>query len=219
MPASTSFRARSGVVMRRKTLAHQHVDRVSLQRQLQQHGVVLEEVEAVPGHVGARLEIHQIELFGQLHVVQRLEVELRQRRLAAEQLQVRLVVHADRARRGARGWGSAGGSSPTRRRSRRVPPARPGSFREAAAPRSFRASRSAGSLALPIDLETSFAWRLSSSTSICMALRSASSCTKRSTSTFTPRLTQFCLTSSAFSTMNRRSSMGKERDWGLGIGD
>ena len=80
----------------RKALAHQHVDRVSLQGQLQQHGLVLEEVEAVAGHVGARLEIHQIELLGQLHVVQRRKVELGQRRVAAEQFQVRLVVHADR---------------------------------------------------------------------------------------------------------------------------
>ncbi len=81
---------------RRKALAHQHVDRVALQGQLQQHGLVLEEVEAVPGHAGPGLEIHQIEFLGQLHVVQRLEIELRQRRLAAKQLQVRLVVHADR---------------------------------------------------------------------------------------------------------------------------
>ena len=79
-----------------KPSRHQHVERVALQGQLQQHGVVLQEIEAVPGHVAPRLEIQQVELLAQLHVIERLEIELRQRRLAAEQLQVRLVVRADR---------------------------------------------------------------------------------------------------------------------------
>ena len=39
-------------------------------------------------------------------------------------------------------------------------------------------------MALPIDLLTSLAWRFSSSTSACLALRCASSATKRSTSAF-----------------------------------
>ena len=43
--------------------------RIALQGQLQQHGVVLQEVEAVPGDLGARLEIDQVELFAQLDVI------------------------------------------------------------------------------------------------------------------------------------------------------
>ena len=40
---------------RREAFADQQVDRVVLQGQFQQHGVVLEKVEAVPGDLGARL--------------------------------------------------------------------------------------------------------------------------------------------------------------------
>ncbi len=90
------MRARSGVRDGREALASEHLDRVALQGQFQQHGLVLEEVEAVAGDAGPALEIDQIELFGQLDVIQRLEIELRQRGLAAEQFEVRLVVHADR---------------------------------------------------------------------------------------------------------------------------
>ncbi len=50
----------------------------------------------MPGDAGPAFEVDQIEFFRQLDVIQRLEIELRQRRLAAEELQVRLVVHADR---------------------------------------------------------------------------------------------------------------------------
>ena len=80
----------------RKPFAHQSVDRVALQGQLQQDRLVLEEVKAMARHVGARLKIHQIELLGQLHVVERREIERRQRRFSAEHFQVRLVVHPDR---------------------------------------------------------------------------------------------------------------------------
>ena len=86
MPSSTSLRARSGVVTGVKPSRISMLDGVLLQGQFQQHGLVFEEVKAVAGHVGAAFEIDQIELFGQFDVIQRLEIELRQRRLAAEQL-------------------------------------------------------------------------------------------------------------------------------------
>ena len=86
---------------RRETFADQQVDGVALQGQVEQHGVVLEEVEAVAGDLRPGLEIDQVELLAQLDVVQRLEVELRQRRFAAAEFQVRLIVGADRGGRDA----------------------------------------------------------------------------------------------------------------------
>ena len=165
MPSRISLRARSGVVMGVKPSAMQHVQGVALQGQFQQHGLVLEEVEAVPGHAGAALEVDQVELLAELDVVQRLEVELRQRASCRGTARGWPCRPRRPGRRGATGWGSCGGSPRPRRRS---------ASSSASAPR--RSARGAGgllpcgprarpaSLALPIDLETSLAWRLSSST-------------------------------------------------------
>ena len=65
---------------RREAFADQQVDGIALQRQFEQHGVVLEKVKAVAGDFRARFEIDQIEPLGQFDVIERLEVERRQRR-------------------------------------------------------------------------------------------------------------------------------------------
>ena len=44
--------------------------------------------------MAAAFEIDQVEFFGQFHVIERFEVEFRQGSFAAEQFQVRFVVHA-----------------------------------------------------------------------------------------------------------------------------
>ena len=75
MPSSTSPRARSGVIIGVKPSRDQQLDRVLLQRELQQHGFVLEEVEAVPGDAGAAFEVDQVELLAERDVVERWEAE------------------------------------------------------------------------------------------------------------------------------------------------
>ena len=70
---------------RRETLAQEYAERVTLQRQFQKHGLVFEEIKTVPRNGRPALEIDEIELFGQFDVVERLEIELRQRGLAAEE--------------------------------------------------------------------------------------------------------------------------------------
>ena len=215
MPCRTSLRARSGVIVGVKPSLHQHVERVALQGQFQQHGVVLEEVEAVAGDAGPALEVDQVELLGQLDVVQRLEIELRQRRLAAEQFQVRLVVDAD-GRGGVREIGNRpqdrlrlGGdlvelSAECRAASSRM--RRPSSFRASRCSGRGLADRPGRLVGLAIGLvDLRFA----------ASRRWVSSSTNRSTSAVAPRLLQFCLTSSAFSTMNLRSSMEAGRCGGL----
>jgi hypothetical protein len=92
VPWSTSLR------QRRKTFPEEHVQCIALQGQLQQHDVVLEEIESVPCHSGPAFEVDQVELLRQLDVIQRFEIELRNRGLSAEKLQVRFVVDADRGR-------------------------------------------------------------------------------------------------------------------------
>ncbi len=67
-----------------------------LQGELEQHGLVLEEIEAVAGHLGAGFEVDQVEPLGQLDVVERFEVELGRLVRAAADFQVRLVVGPQR---------------------------------------------------------------------------------------------------------------------------
>ena len=55
--------------------ADQLPDRELLERQVQEHGVVLEEVEAVPGDLAAGLEVDQVERLAELDVVLGREVE------------------------------------------------------------------------------------------------------------------------------------------------
>ena len=71
---------------RREALGQQQVESVSLQRQLQQHGLVLQKVKAVAGDPGPRLEVDQVERLGQFDVVERFEVERRRLVLALEHL-------------------------------------------------------------------------------------------------------------------------------------
>ena len=160
----------------------------------------------MPCDLRAGFEIHQFELLAQIDVIQRFEVELWHRRFPATNFQVRLVVRSDR---------SIGVSHIRNRSLDRV------HFRSdcvqlhlaavvcsrRSPPWVLRASRSSASLALPIDLETSFAWRFRSSTKVCLSRRKASSETKRATSACAPRRRQFSATWSAFSMMNLRSSI------------
>ena len=50
---------------RREALRHQHFQGVPLQRQFQQHGFVLQEVESVPGRARPAFEIDQVQLLAQ----------------------------------------------------------------------------------------------------------------------------------------------------------
>ena len=76
MPCKISLRARSGVIVGVKPSRDQQIDGIALQRQFEQHGVVLEKIKAVPGDFRPAFEIDQVELLAQLHVIERLEVEL-----------------------------------------------------------------------------------------------------------------------------------------------
>ena len=96
MPSRTFVAGQIGGYHGREAFAQQHLQGVTRQGQFEQDGLVLEEIEAVAGHPGPRLEVDQAEPLAQLDVVQRLEIERRQGRLAAEQLEVGLVVDADR---------------------------------------------------------------------------------------------------------------------------
>ena len=62
MPSRISPRARSGVIVGVKPFCSQQFDRVLLQRQLQQHRFVLQEVEAVAGRARPAFEVDQVEL-------------------------------------------------------------------------------------------------------------------------------------------------------------
>ena len=83
MPLQNFVAGQVGRNRRREAFAHQLVDGVLLQRQFQQHGVVLQKVKSVPGDFRSRFEIDQIQFLGQRDVIERLEVELRERRFAA----------------------------------------------------------------------------------------------------------------------------------------
>ena len=77
---------------RREAFAHQQLDRVLLQRELQQRGFVLEEVEAVAGDAGAAFEIDQVVLLGQRDVIEHREAERPDVDLAAAQLLARVLA-------------------------------------------------------------------------------------------------------------------------------
>ena len=193
MPCRISLRARSGVIVGVKPSRHQHVERVALQGQFQQHGVVLRESRSR----GRRPWRPPRNRSGRASRPARrgrsgLKSNLGGGVLAAADLEVRLVVDADR-RVGMRQVGNrAQDRVGLGRRSRPARLAPRWSARAASRPSALRASRSAGSLALPIDLLTSLAWRFSSSTSACLALRWLSSATNRATSACEPRRWQFC---------------------------
>ena len=148
MPWSTSFRARSGVVIGVKPSASKRPDGVLLQGQLQQHRLVLEEVEPVAGDPGTGLEVDQVELLAEFDVVQRLEVELGQRASCPWPVRDSPCRRRRSGRRGATGSestlcsaASVASSSSSSVFSR---PTCSRSWR----PSSFRASRSAGVLGL-----------------------------------------------------------------------
>ena len=142
-------------------------------------------------------------------MIERLEIEFRQRRFAAADFEIGLVVGADRGggvreiRDGAEdGVGFFGDL-------RKLGFGGGGLLAQAAA-FGFAGLALGRVFCLPIDLLTSLALRFNSSDSACLALRSASRVTNRATSAFEPRLALLRVTSSTFSTMKRRSSMGVE---------
>ena len=59
----------------REAVADELLDGELLERQVQEHGIVLEEVEAGPADLAARLEVDQVEVLAQRDVVLGLEVE------------------------------------------------------------------------------------------------------------------------------------------------
>ena len=65
MPSQNFVARHVGRDRRREAFADQFVDGVLLQRQFQQHGVVLQKVKAVAGDFRAAVEIDQIQLFRQ----------------------------------------------------------------------------------------------------------------------------------------------------------
>ena len=136
-------------------------------------------------------------------MVQRLEIELRQRGLAVRYFQVRLIIHADRGVRVREVEFRWIESSSTAMASSSA--CKDWVFSRSCRPSSFRASRSAGSFLadrlgnlvrfaiefLDLDLQEPVRFfELHEPMHVNRA-----------------RLMQFCLTSSAFSTMNRRSSI------------
>ncbi len=97
---------------RRELFRDQQLEGISLQRQFQQHGVVEQEIKAMAGDLGAPFEIEQLQPLAQRDVIQRFEVELRQRGLSLAQLRGSIDRRPPSVRRDARGWESSAGSHP-----------------------------------------------------------------------------------------------------------
>ena len=186
MPCRISLRARSGVIVGVKPSRHQQVERVLLQGQFQQHGFVLEKVKAVPGHLGAAFEIDQVELLAQLDVIERLE----SRTWAARVLPRRTSALASSPPTGASGCVRFGhrvaGWRPTSASdAHRARPVRRSVCSRSWRPSSLRASRSAASFALPIDLLDFVGLAIELfDLGLLISRRCDSSSTKRSTSAF-----------------------------------
>ena len=188
----------------------QFSERELLECQVEEDGVVLEEVEAGPADLAGGLEIDQVEVLAQLDVVLGLEVELAGRADFADLAAV-VLGQADR------GVGMRQvGDSPQPLGHLGLEPAEPlffvGDRRLERLPSSIKADRFCGSRSLPVAWATSFWRRRISSTAWSKPRRSPSSATARSTSSSTSggafRLRQFCLTASVLATTNFRSSMG-----------
>ena len=190
----------------REALLEQHIQGITLQGQIQQHGVVLEEVEAVPCHAGPALEVDQVELLRQFDVIERLEIELRDGRLAARDFEVRLVVDSHRCSR----VGEVGNHPHDRVRLSRdlVEPLLDGGGLVADAAALFLQSVSLVGRRLADGARSLVGLAIGLVQLRLQRLRSVSSATKRSTSAVALRFLQLSLTSSALSTMNLGSSMG-----------
>ena len=61
--------------MEHEALVASPVEREALERELEQHRLVLQEVELLAGHPRTALEVDQVELRPEAEMVQRLEVE------------------------------------------------------------------------------------------------------------------------------------------------
>ena len=70
----------------REALAEQDLDRIPLQREFEEHGVVHEKVEAVAGHLRPCLEVEELQLLSDLDVIAGLESERGEGRDAAADL-------------------------------------------------------------------------------------------------------------------------------------
>ena len=76
----------------REPLPLEQVDAVPRQRQLEEHAVVGEKVEAVPCHLRPGIEIEELETRAEVDMVEGLERELRERRLATPELDRRVLA-------------------------------------------------------------------------------------------------------------------------------
>ncbi len=70
----------------------QHLDREPLERQLEQHGFVLQVVELGARHLGAGLEVDEVVFLGELEMIERLEREVRRFAVAADLARVVLAA-------------------------------------------------------------------------------------------------------------------------------
>ena len=69
-----------------EALAHEDLNDVPLQREFKEHPVASEEVEAVPRHAGARLEVEEFQAAADLDVIEWLELKRPRRMLSAADL-------------------------------------------------------------------------------------------------------------------------------------
>ncbi len=88
------MRARSGVTIGREPVPDERPHGELLEGQVQQHGVVLEEVEPVPRDLAAGLEVDQVERLADLDVILGREVE-RARRADLAELAAVVLGRAD----------------------------------------------------------------------------------------------------------------------------
>ena len=65
-----------GSRVQRETLVAELLNRKHDQRHLQEHGVILEKVKTAAGHASTAVEINQVVLLGQAHMVEHFEIKL-----------------------------------------------------------------------------------------------------------------------------------------------
>ena len=103
---------------RREAFANQEVHRVLLQREFQQRGFVLQEVEAVAGDAGAAFEIDQVVLLGQRDVILHRKAERPHVDVAAAQLLAGVLAADGRLRRASDSASRCGSPRPRPRAAR-----------------------------------------------------------------------------------------------------
>ena len=166
-------------------------DRELLEGQVEQHRVVLEEVEPVPGDLAAGLEVDQVERLAELDVVLGREVEGAGRADLAELAAV-VLGRARPGRRDGSGWGPRRAAASSSSSSRRSCSSWSPTSALSRLPSAISSARLAGSFSLPVAWATSFCRRRTSSTAWSSPFRSPSSATTRSRSSSTSAGTFGC---------------------------